>query len=127
MDVDEPTDEEVARQVLARQRAAFGSNASLRDMEVRGVFSRGMLARWVAGDFSMKPAKKRVILGWLGTQPVRESPSYADGMRAAVDRVEKTLEELRALIAAQSGARELAQRGRRAQDRLPREAQEPPA
>jgi hypothetical protein len=96
--VGEPTDEAVARQALARQRGEFGETASYRDMEVAGVFSRGTLARWAAGDYTMKPASKRKILDWLGAAPVRESPSYAEGIRFAVDRVQRSLDELRALL-----------------------------
>lgn len=39
----------------------------------------------------------------LGARPVDESPSYADGVRYAIGRMEEVLEELRALTGASGG------------------------
>lgn len=39
-----------------------------------------------------------LALLFLEGAPAGESPSYAEGMRAAIERMQETLEELRALI-----------------------------
>jgi hypothetical protein len=90
--VQKPTDEEVARDVLKR-----AGGGSLAEREKRVPVSRELLRKWDGGDYSMQPSKKTMLIAWLEGEQER-GPSYLDGVREAITRVERVLTDLRKIV-----------------------------
>ena len=111
----DPTDEDVAKRVLARLKEA--GPASLRDREGDAPVSRGTISRWDAGDYSMKPVTKRKCLAWLGESTAQPTASYVDGLEEALEEIEEAVERVRLKLTTAREAVAVASRGKDAERR----------